>query len=92
MQDNELTSVRLKAGMIFSNGIDDGPVLNTECGGPTQTLSTQEVARFLGMSSIESVVRRVQSGELPAVREGRELRFSLADVENYARVLHSTRL
>jgi excisionase family DNA binding protein len=85
-----LTGYRLE--QLLDSSRDSGGCSIPGIGASPQppTLSAQEVARFLGVEGTESVLRRVQSGELPAVRYGCELRFHLSDVENYARVLRST--
>ena len=79
----ELIGRSAATGSYLTLGLEGGESLGT--------LSTQEVAQFLGVSSPESVVRRVLTGELPALQQGREMRFLRSDVETYARVLRSTK-
>ena len=45
-------------------------------------MSVREVAEFLGLAE-GTVYRKVRSGELPAVRIGRSLRFPRQAIENW---------
>ena len=47
-------------------------------------LTVQETARILGCS-VKSVRRRIEAGDLPAIRDGRLLRVHPDDLDRYIR-------
>jgi len=52
-----------------------------EAGRPAGWMTTEEAAEYLGLPSVEALYRRIERGQVPARRWGRQYRFRRQDLD-----------
>jgi excisionase family DNA binding protein len=74
-------SLPLSARSASSEG-SAGPSEAVEPAARTEMFDKQNLARYFGVS-VDTIERLVKAGDLPAVRIGNQVRFTLEDVDGF---------